>query len=88
MFDPCASRPASTGEPPLADFASKELVKVTMQHLNCRKKLPDSSIKALSTAYGNFNRVVAAGWLLAGATGLTLLARPPPRCTKCRESRR
>ena len=45
-----------------------------MEYISSRKKLPDSTITVLSVAFGNFDRMVAAGWLLADALGMPLLA--------------
>ena len=61
--------------PVLARATSKQLVKVVTEYTNNRKKLPDSTVKKLSAVYGNFDRMVAAGWLLADAVGLPLLTR-------------
>ena len=37
------------------------------------KNLSDAHVKALSKSFGNFDRVVAQGWLVADALGLPLL---------------
>ena len=53
----------------------KELVKISTDYVLKPRNLPAANVKALSTAYGNFDRVVAAGWFLADAVGLPLLER-------------
>ena len=37
--------------------------------------MPDDTIRALSNAFGNFDRITALGWLLADAAGRPLLDR-------------
>jgi len=75
MFDLDRTGPTASCLPVLARSTSKELVKVVIEYINNRKKLPDSTVKKLSAVYGNFDRMVAAGWLLADAVGLPLLTR-------------
>ena len=72
MFDIGRSAPQASGHPPCGSQATKELLLLACQAAN---DLCDKLGKVLSKAYGNFDRVVALGWLLGDAVGAPLLAR-------------
>ena len=72
IFAVGAAGPAASGLPRLAPKATKLLVKLAAAYMKDLKKV---SIDALSAAYGNFDKVVGLGWLLADAVGLPLLTR-------------
>ena len=72
MFDVGRSAPQASGHPPCGSQATKELLLLAFQAAN---DLCDKLGKALSKAFGNFDRVVALGWLLGDAVGAPLLAR-------------
>jgi len=60
MFHVDAKGPAASGRP-TAQFVTKELVQLAWRATN---ELCDVNGRELSAAYGNFDRVVALGWLL------------------------
>ena len=72
MFAVGASGPAASGLPRLAPKATKLLVKLAATFM---KDLEKVAVDALSAAYGNFDRLVGLGWLLADAVGMPLLTR-------------
>ena len=72
MFRADSSAPQASGLPPSGGQATKELVQLAFTAAN---DLCDKRGKALSQAFGNFDRVVALGWLLGDAVGASLLAR-------------
>ena len=61
MFRVDAKGPAASGRPTAAQFVTKELVQLAWWAAN---ELCDANGSELSAAYGNFDRVVALGWLL------------------------
>ena len=61
MFVVIASEPAASGLQQTAPATTSRLVKLVWEHVNA---LPTATIDALSAAFGNFDRVVALGWLL------------------------
>ena len=72
MFGAGASEPRGSGLPPACGKPSKLLVQIAWK---AAKDLCDTHGKALSKAFGNFDRVVALGWLLGDAVGAPLLSR-------------
>jgi hypothetical protein len=72
MFSTDAAGPVASGLRRVAAEVTNEVVQLAWATIS---KLPDSTIRALSMAYGNFDRVVATGWLIADAVGLPLLER-------------
>jgi hypothetical protein len=62
MFAVGAAEPAESGLPASATTPTNQLVVLVWAHM---QGLPQDHIDALSKAFGNFDRVVAAGWLLA-----------------------
>ena len=61
MFKLDAKEPASSGRPAITPRVTKELVQFAWWAINA---LCDEHGPALSLAFGNFDRVVALGWLL------------------------
>jgi hypothetical protein len=61
MFDPTASEPAVSGLTKQSRSVNNKLVKLAWDYVN---SLDKSRIDALSKAFGNFDRVVAVGWLV------------------------
>ena len=75
MFVSSAASPTVSGLPPLAAVVTKGLVKLAAADVNALEK---ATIDALSAAFGNFDRVVALGWLIADAVrpvGLPAISR-------------
>lgn len=72
MFVVGSAGPQEVRKPLLARSVTKGLVKLAIEVANA---LCDSDGKALSESFGNFDRRVAIGWLLADATGRPLLSR-------------
>lgn len=72
MFVIGAAAPQASGMPPAAKRATMELVLLAY---NAANELCDTQGEALSTSFGNFDRVVALGWLLGDAVGARLLPR-------------
>ena len=72
MFVFGAAAPQASGMPPAAKRATMELVLLAY---NAANELCDTQGEALSTSFGNFDRVVAIGWLLGDAVGARLLPR-------------
>ena len=72
IFAVGAAGPAASGLPRLALKVTKLLVKLAAAYMKDLKKV---TVDALSAAYGNFDKVVGLGWLLADAVGLPLLTR-------------
>ena len=66
MFSLDATGPAASGMPKVAEKATMELVSLAFGAVG---KLCDQHGKALSKAFGNFDRVVGLGWLVADALG-------------------
>ena len=81
MFRADSSAPQASGLPPSGDQATKELVQLAFTAAN---DLCDKRGKALSQAFGNFDRVVALGWLLGDAVRGCVAARP--RLRVCRRA--
>ena len=67
-----ATGPAATGMVPVIGGASNLLIRLACKVSDdlCKERRP-----ALSRAYGNFDKVVALGWLLGDALGLPLMER-------------
>ena len=72
MFILDATGPVASGMPKVADKATMELVSLAFGAVG---KLCDQHGKALTQAYGNFDRVVGLSWLVADALGCPLLTR-------------
>ena len=72
LFSVEVTEPVASGLPCVARMATKELVKLGWAVMS---GLSDAQITSLSTAFGNFDRVVGVGWLIADALGKPL----PPR---------
>lgn len=72
MFVIESSGPKEVREPLLAPTMTKQLVKHALEVANA---VCDRDGKALSRSFGNFDRRVALGWLLADAVGLPLVNR-------------
>jgi hypothetical protein len=66
MFSLDATGPAASGMPKVAEKATMELVSLAFGAVG---KLCDQHGKALSKAFGNFDRVVGLGWLVTDALG-------------------
>ena len=75
MFVVGAAEPVPSGMPPLASEPNKALVKVAVAHF---AGVPKAHIGALSKSFGNFDRVVGIGWVIADAVrplGAPLITR-------------
>jgi len=72
MFSLDATCPVASGMPKVAEKATMELVSLAFGAVG---KLCDQHGKALSQAFGNFDRVVGLGWLVADALGCPLVPR-------------
>ena len=81
MFRADSSAPQASGLPPSGGQATKELVQLAFTAAN---DLCDKHGKVLSTVFGNFDRVVALGWLLGDAVRGCVAARP--RLRVCRRA--
>ena len=73
VFDTSASWPTEVRKPLLAPMVTKEVVRDVV---NVANELVDRDKPALCAAFGNFDKRVAAGWLLTDVAGLPLLDRP------------
>ena len=69
MFDPTAGAPRSSGRKLKVREVTKGLMKIAWETMD---ELPKDVIDALSSAFGNFDRVVGCGWLLADAVDLSI----------------
>jgi hypothetical protein len=75
MFVVGATEPVPSGLPPLASEPTKALVKLAVKHFG---DVPKAHIGALSKSFGNFDRVVGIGWVIADAVrplGAPLITR-------------
>ena len=73
MFDAAQSEPRASGRKSAAPAASRGVVQTAWELMEA---LSTETVKSLSAAFGNFDRVVGAGWLLADAVlGPPLLER-------------
>lgn len=72
MFVVGAKGALASGLPRAASHATNLLVHLVAQHVKAYSK---EHVNALSRSFGNFDRVVAQGWLVADALGLPLLER-------------
>jgi hypothetical protein len=61
MFSPAAAEPMASGLEPCMPRANKRLVSLVSAHVEGLKK---ADIDVLSRAFGNFDKVVAQGWLV------------------------
>jgi hypothetical protein len=66
MFDISATGPVGSGLEPVAGTANKRILQNASAVLKL-DKLTAEMVKALSAAHGNFDRIVALGWLIADA---------------------
>jgi hypothetical protein len=74
MFVVGAAEAAASGLPPLASEVKKGIVKLAAEW----KDLTDDYVMALSKSFGNWDRVVGLGWLIADSVrpvGLPILPR-------------
>lgn len=72
MFRRDAAEPVASELDEHVQTVTNTLIELVWAHV---QEWDDSFVNALSTAYGNFDRIVAAGWLLADSFGLPLLER-------------
>ena len=72
MFVVGAPGPVASDMRPVVAAASNELVKAAFDAI---KSLCDRDGKALSSSFGNFDRIVGLGWLIGDALGHGLLSR-------------
>ena len=72
MFVVGCSEPVASNAPPLARKATKGLVKIASELVS---GWSEAYIDTFSKSFGNFDRVVALGWLLGDALGWPLLDR-------------
>ena len=84
MFSIRSSGPVEVRKPLLASKVTKGLVKFAIEVAN---ELCDRDGNALSRSFGNFDRRVAAGWLLADAVGLPLVERRQAHATGIKAQR-
>jgi len=70
MFTVGAAGPRATKQQESVAFATNKLLVLAWAFINGLKK---DDVKALSHSFGNFDRVVALGWLLGDAVGRPLL---------------
>ena len=73
VFDASATWPTEVRQPLLAPVATNQAIRDAIAVCN---DLCNRDGEALSKAFGNFDRRVALGWLLADAAGMPLLSRP------------
>ena len=85
MFDAAQSEPRASGRKSAAPAASRGVVQTAWELMEA---LSTETVKSLSAAFGNFDRVVGAGWLLAVSRGRVpeqqsplMLAAPPCAAT-------
>ena len=64
MFDAVQSEPRASGRKSAAPAASRGVVQTAWELMEA---LSTETVKSLSAAFGNFDRVVGTGWLLADA---------------------
>ena len=67
MFVVGASGIAASGLPRLAPEPTKGIVKYAAAHMEVGGPLKKTDVDALSNSFGNFDRVVGLGWLIADA---------------------
>ena len=72
MFVLGSAEVRASGLPIIGKEPTKELLKIALGATN---ELCDTHGKALSKSFGNFDRVVALGWLIGDAVGAPLLSR-------------
>ena len=72
MFVVGAAAPQASG---MASAAKRSTMELVMLAYNAANELCDTQGDALSQSFGNFDRVVALGWLLGDAMGAQLLSR-------------
>ena len=78
MFAVGASGVAASGLPRLAPEPTKGIVKYAAAHMEVGGPLKKTDVDALSNSFGNFDRVVGLGWLIADCVrpvGAPLLER-------------
>ena len=75
MFSADASGPIAVRTPLLASVVTKKHVKLAWAVVGDHQMIPDGTIRALSAAFGNFDRITALGWVLGDAAGRPLLER-------------
>ena len=74
MFSSVTFEPKASGMGGSVLKATRQLVKLSWECVT-EPEWKQEQVDALSCAYGNFDRVVAAGWLVGDALGLPLLDR-------------
>ena len=72
MFVLGLAGPTESGIEPAASAVDKALIKLAWATVST---LTGSTMSALSKSFGNFDQVVAVGWLIADAVGLPLLEK-------------
>mmetsp|Transcript_8485 Transcript_8485/g.18911 ORF Transcript_8485/g.18911 Transcript_8485/m.18911 type:complete len:92 (-) Transcript_8485:194-469(-) len=73
MFDAAHNEPRASGRESAAPAASRGAVQIAWELMD---GLSTETVKMLSDAFGNFDRAVGTGWLLADAVlGPPLIAR-------------
>ena len=75
MFVIGAAGPAASGRKDVLRKVTGRVVSLAWKYIDDKKSLPKDHIDALSKSFGNFDRVVALGWLLGDAVGLPLMER-------------
>lgn len=75
MFKTSNVGPTKSGREPMASEVSKGIMKMAWEVMDDRDEVPECLITVLSNRFGNFDRMVGCGWLLADAVGLPLPER-------------
>jgi hypothetical protein len=72
MFVLGLAGPTESGIEPAASAVDKALIKLAWETVSTRT---GSTMSAFSKSFGNFDHIVAVGWLIADAVGLPLLEK-------------
>ena len=75
MFKESSSGPTHSGRKPMASKVNKRIMKMAWEMMDDHDVVPACLIAVLSSAFGNFDRMVGCGWLLADAIGLPMIER-------------
>ena len=81
MFVLGAAGPVTSGETGRVKAPTRKRLRQAWAHIN---KLKADYISALSQSFGNFDRVVAAGWLVADLMGYAVLERADAYALGCK----
>ena len=84
MFVVGTAEPQSSGLPHLASEATRAIVRLAAKDM---EDLPKATVAALSQSFGNWDRTVGLGWLIADAVGLPLLSRDAAHATGLKAAR-